>query len=93
MKERADILDKIGCVLSYSTTGNDKVGGQTVGANGAGSFCVLFIGSPDKAEEAAYDYLQKLKRFGYKEISAIITTNDPHRSYFGSPLITEKVKP
>ncbi len=50
---------EIGCVLSYRDLGSKGIGGQQVGADGSGDYCVIFKGEPIDAEKAAHEYVKK----------------------------------
>jgi len=49
-------------ILTYEDTGNKGVCGQTVGANGAGEFCIIYNGDEEKIHATAKELLQKLER-------------------------------
>lgn len=86
MSEANDLMQLLGGVLSYSTTGHNKPCGQTVGANGCGDYCILFGGTPDDADKKARDYIRSLERAGYKLTAVIFVPNDPDGGYYGNPL-------
>ena len=74
----AELRDRLGAVLTYKTSGCRRAHGQTIGADGAGEFSVLFMGSPDDADTAAREYLAKMQRAGMTIQSAMVVRNEPH---------------
>ncbi len=74
---------EIGAVLTFRHHGAKGTGGQTVGADGTGTFCVIFTGGPSAAEIAAYKYARKLDRC-VAGISDVCIVADIE-GYFGSP--------
>lgn len=79
-------MDNIGGILSYRTSGRRIAGGQVIGANGSGQFCVIFVGSSDDAAEMAREHIRSLERDGHMEIEAIFTPNDDLAGYNGNPM-------
>ena len=67
----------LGAVLTYTCQGRSGIYGATMGANGAGEWCVLFMGTPVDAENAAAEYLRRLERGGYRISAHSIVTNEP----------------
>jgi len=82
----SDLTAVLGGVLSYSTTGHNRPCGQTIGANGAGDFCLLITGNPQRAEVKAREYLRNLESRGYRITAAIFTPYDAMASYYGNPI-------
>lgn len=76
----------LGGVLSYTTEGIQGVCGQTVGANGAGDYSVLLLGSPEEAGHAARAYLQELERNRHKITNVMLTLHGDDFGYHGSPV-------
>lgn len=56
----------IGAVLAYDTNGHSKACGQTIGANGAGQFVVVFHGTIEQSAAAAHEHIRSLERAGYR---------------------------
>jgi hypothetical protein len=81
-----DFLANVGGVLSYSTAGHTKACGQVIGANGAGTFCVIFVASPEDAAEMARQHIRKLEREGHAGITALFAPNDDTAGYHGNPI-------
>lgn len=69
------LTDGLGAVLTYHDRGGG-VGGQTLGANGAGWHAVLFHGAPDDAYDAAFQYVNKLRGSGHWLQDVCIVTNE-----------------
>ena len=86
MSEANDLMQLLGGVLSYSTTGHNKPCGQTVGANGCGDYCILFCGTPDEAWRQSKDHIRELEKSGHKLTAVIFVPNDPDGGYYGNPL-------
>ena len=82
----SDLTAVLGGVLSYSTSGHNRPCGQTIGANGAGDFCLLITGDPQRAEETARQHLRNMESRGYRITSAIFTPHDEMASYCGNPI-------
>lgn len=82
----ATLSDLLGGVLSYTTTGHRRPCGQTVGANGAGDFCIVFLGNREDAEIKAREHLRKMETNGYRITAAIFVPNDDLGGYGGNPL-------
>lgn len=59
---------KIGCILYFKYKGGGGVCGQTVGADGAGSYAYVFYGDPIEAEMKAREFLAKIKNVEYADI-------------------------
>lgn len=76
----------LGGVLSYTTTGHRRVCGNTIGANGCGDFCIVFLGDREQAETKARDYLRNMEKNGYRITAAIFVPNDELGGYGGNPL-------
>lgn len=76
----------LGGVLSYTTTGHRRVCGNTIGANGCGDFCIVFLGDREQAEVKARDYLREMEANGYRITAAIFVPNDELGGYGGNPL-------
>ena len=68
--------ESLSAVLSYTTSGNKKACGQTVGANGAGDFCVLFFCDKDQAYKKATKLLKEMESSGHKITASIFVEND-----------------
>ncbi len=81
---------EIGAVLTFKHCGSRGTGGQTVGADGSGTFCVIFTGEPSAAEIAAYKYARKLDRC-IAGISDVCIVADI-AGYFGSPFSVVDIK-
>lgn len=71
MNLMTDNLSGIGAVLTWMDSGTKRPCGQTVGADGRGYFCVIFIGDPDIAWTAAIDYCKGLEGFERGRISEV----------------------
>lgn len=67
---------ELGAVLTYTSSGRSGVHGMTIGADGSGNFAVLFIGTSAEAENAATEYLRRLRRAGYRISAAHIVPNE-----------------
>jgi len=76
----------LGGVLSYTTTGHRRVCGNTIGANGCGDFCIVFLGDREQAETKARDYLRNMEKNGYRITAAIFVPNDEQGGWGGNPL-------
>ena len=72
----------LGAVLTYRNDGRAGVGGQQVGADGAGTYAVLFMGDPYEAAGAAREYVSRLRG---RIRDVVVVTNEP--MYLG-PAIT-----
>lgn len=86
MMKEEDLRRSVGGVLSYSTAGRIETGGQAIGANGSGRFCLIFMGSRDVAAEMAAQHIRQLERDGHREITSIFTPNDDLAGYYGNPM-------
>ena len=73
-------------VLTYRTSGRKRgLGGQTVGADGAGEFAMLVRGTPEKAEKYSRAYIKEMESLGYKIEEVIFVHNGDDYGYFGNP--------
>ena len=84
--QAAMLSELLGGVLSYTTTGHRRVCGNTVGANGCGDYCIVFLGNKEQAENKARDHLRKMEANGYRITAAIFVPNDEMGGYNGNPL-------
>ena len=82
----AMLSELLGGVLSYTTTGHKRPCGQTIGANGAGDFCIVFLVNREQAETRAREHLRKMEANGYRITAAIFVPNDENGGYGGNPL-------
>lgn len=82
----AMLSELLGGVLSYSTAGHRRPCGQTIGANGCGDFCIVFLGDREQAETKARDYLRNMEKNGYRITQAIFVPNDEQGGWGGNPL-------
>ena len=48
-------------VLTYEDTGSKRIGGQTIGADGSGEFCIIYTGDEEKIHLAAKKVLADLE--------------------------------
>jgi hypothetical protein len=69
-------VQEIGAVLTYRCEGSRGVSGQTMGADGAGEFAVLFEGEAYAANDAARAYLDGLRKAGYRITSATLVLRE-----------------
>lgn len=69
-------MKEIGGILSYRTEGMNGVHGQALGADGSGSFSVVFYGSPEQADELARNFMRELEKAGHRRVTYIFTTNE-----------------
>ncbi len=81
---------EIGAILTFKHLGSGGIGGQMVGADGSGTFCVIFMGSPFVAETAAYEYARKLNRYGAGVRDVCIVA--AHEGYSGIPISVIEVE-
>ena len=78
----------IAAILTYKHCGIRSACGQTVGADGAGDYAVVFIAdNPDLALEDARQYASWLTKPYIKELK-IITAHD---TYHGCPILVRQV--
>lgn len=81
-----DKVSKKPCVLTYETTGHNKLCNQTVGANSSGCFSVMYyLESDEAAEVAARRHLNGLVANGFT-VSKAIFTNSNDVSICKSPI-------
>lgn len=59
---------KIGCILYFKYNGGRGPCGQTMGADGAGSYVYVFYGDPIEAEIKAREFLARIKNIAYADI-------------------------
>lgn len=76
-----EVLAQVGGILSYSTPGHRKICGQVIGENGAGDFCVVFLGPPEQAQDAARQYIRQLEQQGHRLTSVVFCCNDESAGY------------
>ena len=77
----------LGGVLTWESQGRwGGVGGQTVGADGAGQFAAIITGAHEEAEDFARAYLKKLEQAGHTITSATFVCNDEDGGYLGNPI-------
>jgi hypothetical protein len=74
-------MNGLGTVLTYEDKGCGAVGGQQVGADGSGWFSVLFNGEPNKAHQAAVDYIRGLEKARRRIKNVCIVVNED--GYYG----------
>lgn len=75
----------IGAVLAYDTNGHSKPCGQTMGANGAGQFVVVFHGTIEQSDAAAREHIRRLEHAGYRFNTCLLVNAE--EGYHG-PVIT-----
>lgn len=75
------LTEGLGAVLTYEDNGGTGACRQTLGADGAGWFSVLFYGAPDDAHRSAGEYLRSLRAAGRRIKSECVVTNE--QSYSG----------
>lgn len=72
VKGGADAVDgPIGAVLAYDTKGHPRACGQTCGADGSGEFVIIFHGTPEECNDAAYRHIRAMEANGYRFNSVI----------------------
>jgi hypothetical protein len=65
--------DNIAAVLSYKSKGILSAGPQTIGANGEGTFSIIYYGDPDKAARQAERHIKDLEKAGHRIESIHLT--------------------
>lgn len=78
-------------ILFYESTGHNKSCGQTIGSNGSGSFCVVYYGDAEKANNDANELLNNLIKNGYGITHSAYVENNSLASYNGSPVSFKNV--
>lgn len=85
-----ELLKQVGGILTYRTSGHRRPCGQTVGADGSGTFCIIFSGSPEDAEDKARAYIRKLELDTYVIENVLFVANDDNGSFYGNPIKVER---
>jgi len=68
--------EQIGGILIYENLGHNRPCGQLMGANGAGTFGVVFYGSPEAAYKDSKTYIEDLRGQGYRIKSVMFVPNE-----------------
>jgi len=76
----------LGAILTYTSKGSGRVGGQQVGADGSGDYAVMFYGDPQSAEDAAYEYVREMQRKGTRIKYATVVACGAEFGYYGNPV-------
>ncbi len=77
---------RIGAVITYYDTGTKQRCGQTMGADGSGGYCVVFLGEPEQAEEAAREYIKKIDKHARGRIKEVHLVS-ALETYHGLPVL------
>jgi hypothetical protein len=79
------LVMRIGAILTYVDHGTRRPCGQTVGADGAGTYCKIFLGPIDRANEAARNLVREIdgREPGRITDICIVTAEN---GYYGSPI-------
>jgi hypothetical protein len=72
----AEIKNSVGAVLAYTTTGHHRVCGTTIGADGSGTFAVIFHGNAESADVAARKYISDMEKGGYRLREVLLIPNE-----------------
>ena len=76
----------LGGVLTFINRGYQGICGQTMGADGAGEFALVIMGTPEEAQAYAREHLRKIRAAGYRVSDAIFVPNDDNAGYHGNPV-------
>jgi hypothetical protein len=82
---RRKIKKVVGAVLVYDLSASSGIHGQTVGADGSGSFAIAFLGDAEKCSIAAYRNQEEIQAF-FKHRVRYVNIVTAEECYAGVPL-------
>lgn len=80
------LTDVLGCVLTYEVLHVPGVHGQTIGADGTGTFAELYLGDPEEAASAAVKHIRAMESRGWRLGAVHLVQHGDVYGWSGSPV-------